>query len=177
MVILPNSKYIYFNNNTYQPNLLRLLTQTDYSTLNSSINSVRSSLTTQINNAKPIYTKITRSYTSSYENTIYTMPSNVKTVIAWGSSDVTDDNYINVKFGSDDGNNGVIITNKDYRDTRSSYGIGIMVDGIAVSINGDAGSSSWSSFGRNIYTNNIYVNVVLDSGARASIDVSILAFT
>ena len=34
---LPNGKIIYQNNNLYQSNLLRLLTETDYNTLNSSI--------------------------------------------------------------------------------------------------------------------------------------------
>lgn len=36
-MILPNGKIIYYNNNTYQSNLLRLLTQSDYNELHSLI--------------------------------------------------------------------------------------------------------------------------------------------
>ena len=42
---LPNGKYIYYNNNTYQSNLQRLLTQSDYSTLNSLISNINSNKT------------------------------------------------------------------------------------------------------------------------------------
>lgn len=35
--LLPNGKIIYYNNNTYQSNLLRLLTQSDYNELHSLI--------------------------------------------------------------------------------------------------------------------------------------------
>ena len=38
-MILPNGKLIQHNNNIYQSNLLRLLTETDYNTLNNNINS------------------------------------------------------------------------------------------------------------------------------------------
>lgn len=39
MPLLPNGKLIQHNNNLYQSNLLRLLTETDYNTLNNNINS------------------------------------------------------------------------------------------------------------------------------------------
>lgn len=40
---LPNGKLIYHNNSLYQSNLLRLLTSTDYNTLNSTITNIQNS--------------------------------------------------------------------------------------------------------------------------------------
>ena len=45
---LPNGKLIIYDNNTYQSNLLRLLTQSDYNTLNNSIQNI---INTNIPNA------------------------------------------------------------------------------------------------------------------------------
>ena len=42
--VLPNGKMIYYNNNTYQSNLLRLLTQDDLTEINSSITNVQQSV-------------------------------------------------------------------------------------------------------------------------------------
>ena len=161
-----------YNNNLYQSNLLRLLTQTDYNTLNGSISSVSSSLTTQINNAKPNYRKITRSYTSGYEGVIYTKPSNVNLVIAWATAQTDRSNRIVIYLGNDDY---VPIYSKDYN-SQGQSGIGMMTANILGAIRGSAGHNSYVSVRETTY-NMIYVTVILDSGTQASTDISILEFT
>ena len=105
------------------------------------------------------------------------MPYSVKTAIVWAVADIPDDNYISIQLGGTDGNDGMSVAYKGYNDTRKACGIGIMVDGLAVAINGDISANTWDANGTVTYANNIYVNIVLRNGGSASIEVSILAFT
>ena len=49
--ILPNGKYIYYNNNTYQSDLQRLLTTTDYSAIEDSIQDNYNTINNKIDNS------------------------------------------------------------------------------------------------------------------------------
>ena len=61
--ILPNNKLLYYNNNLYQSNLLKLLTQSDYNTLNSSISSLQSTVNNVQNNS---YSDSNKPYVTGY---------------------------------------------------------------------------------------------------------------
>lgn len=169
---------LFYNNNTYQPNLLRLLTQTDYNTLNSSIDDVNSNLTTQINAMKIVYTKITREIRQqNLTSVIYTMPSSARLVIAWAYADINDNSVVSITLGGNDTTGGVLIASKGQYDTSKGYGMGMMGNSVAISIVKDNGNSL-NTYIDSINGNSIYVHTTIrGSGVTASIDVSILTFT